>query len=290
MKKIIQSTPFTGILLLLLLSPWACTKEATIGLAAPEKQGVISQNDCRISMSYDIVTYTYAQATSPGEQETLSLGEQSLRIPAIESCSVEACVLDNGQVLAEVWMHEPVDAPQYPPGTIGYNTLPSPYAPARMVFNNGDITSYNAEGEPIAQGQAASGSTLFYQGLIDNLGEQATMISSEEMSLTLQGFEAAGFEVRPTGQDRIQLLRHTYADGSYSELILDTELQLIRGQGNFNAAGKLLTKSFFSFSEGMENPILTAHTFKTYMEAPSGTRMVIVRHSKINNFHLEKNL
>ena len=281
----------SGWLFILLLSCASCSKDVKMEMPETEKQGPIAQNDCRIALSYEITTYTYAQAYHPGEQEELTMGEQTLRLPKIEGCTVEACILEDGQMIAEAYALQPENAPEYPPGTIGPLTFPEERKMEKMVFGPGWITSYDAQGDAIAQSFTDGTNLAFYQNIIEGLGEQATVLSAEQISATLEGFVEAGFEVRPTENERVALLRHTYEDGSYSELIIDKELQLIRGQANFDDGGELQTKSYFSFAGEAGNPVITGHTFVTYMDSPfSQKKMAIIKRSIIENFNLEKNM
>ncbi|MCB0561578.1 MAG: hypothetical protein H6573_11265 [Lewinellaceae bacterium] len=277
-------------LLFILLYLIACSKDRD-GLPEMEKQGPIAQNDCRIALSYEITTYTYAQAYHPEEQEALTLGEQTLRLPRVESCTVEACILEDGQMVAEAHAAQPESAPEYPPGTIGPLAFPEESAMDKMVFSQGTITSYNAQGEPLAQSFSDGTNLALFQNIIEGLGDQATLLTTEQMSGVLESFVEAGFEVRPTENERIALLRHTFEDGSFSELVIDKELQLIRGQANFDVDGILQTKSYFSFTGEARKPVITGHTFVTYMDSPlSDKKMAIIKRSTIKNFNLEKNM
>ncbi|MCB9290273.1 MAG: hypothetical protein H6560_23390 [Lewinellaceae bacterium] len=288
MKNITNRSLGAAWLWIALLCLAACSKDRN-GISEVEKQGPIAQNDCRIALSYEITTYTYARAFHPGEQEELTQGEQTLRLPRSEGCTVEACILEDGQLIAEAHALQPENASEYPAGAIGPITFPEQYSMDKMVFSNGTISSYNADGEVLAQSFSDGTSLALYQNIIEGMGEQATVITAEQMSGLLEGFADAGFEVRPTENESIALLRHTYEDGSFSELIIDKELQLVRGQANFDADGTLQTKSYFSFSGEAGAPAITGHTFVTYMDSPfSGKKMAIIKRSVISNFNLEK--
>ena len=143
----------------------------------------------------------------------------------------------------------------------------------------------------LAQSFADGTSLALFQNIIEGLGEQAIVLTAEQMSVVLQGFAEAGFEVRATENERVALLRHTFEDGSFCELAIDKELELIRGQANFSVDGALQAKSYFSFTGEADNPVLTGHTFVTYMDSPlSHKKMAIIKRSVIENFKLEKNM
>lgn len=292
MKNFTRRKSSPAWLFIILLSLIACSKDGKMDMLDTEKQGPIAQNDCTIALSFDITTYTYAQAYRPGDQDGLTLGEQTLKLPEIESCSVEACILNDGQMIAEVLAKQPPgNTPVFPPGTIRATKYPEEFTMHKMTFQNGAITSYNAQGEVITQNLTDDGTImLLYQNIIEGIREQTAVITAEQMSWVIEGFVAAGFEARPAGDERVVLLRHTFDDGAYSELIIDKELQIIRGQANFNAEGELQTKSYFSFAGEAGKPVLTGHTYVAYMDSPlSKKRMAIIKRSVISNFKLEKN-
>ena len=247
-------------------------------------------DNAKLSMSFDLTTYTYARAVDPDAQGALTDGERSLSIVNGVGCKGLVEVSEDGEIAAEITMTNPIAIPNYPPRTVGVHSVPEKFMMDKMIFRDGKITTYNTAGEILADQSIAASSLSFYEDLIERITEQAPYahlgnLTEDHKEHIISGMIEGGFDIRNTILDNIKILKHSYADGSYSEVILDTDLFVVKGQANFDSNGEIQTKSYFSFEGSPSQPVLKEHFFVTYMDAPiSGIKMSIVKHSIFENF------
>lgn len=283
---------FLSLIILIFFA--ACSEDNKIitPLQENENNQILSRlplGDYKIQMSYDMTTFTYAQAANSEKQGALTPSEQTLGIPGGVGCHVEIGVLETGEMVAEIQMTHPGNIPSYPSRTIGVNRYSEEFIMDKMTIQDGLITTYNSKGEVITQGAHNESAIAFYQNIINSMLE-IKPLTVEQMSAIIDGMKEAGFDIRSTDLEYLDIMKHTYDDGSYSEVILNKELYLVSGQANYNAEGELQTKSYFSFEGEPGNPELKSHRFVTHFTAPlSEIKMAIVKHSIFENFSLNIN-
>ncbi len=244
---------------------------------------------CPISMSYEITTAAFTRAANLNEQTELTTAEQILSYPTFSKCSVDMCIAENGEMSADIQMLESENTPNYPVGTVGLQSIPEEFQVDRIEINGGTTIYYNDQGEAINTEVIDDASSVeFYAKIIEEMAD-VVPLTEEQMSWVIEGFIGAGFDMTPINEN-LEMLTQPHPDGSYSKVVLDKNLQVIRGQANYDSSGKLLTKSNFSFTGEPGSPIVTGHRFVTYFISPySQKRMAITRKSKIENFSLTKN-
>ncbi|MEO1261610.1 MAG: hypothetical protein AAFZ15_22585 [Bacteroidota bacterium] len=245
--------------------------------------------DCPINMSYEVTTAAFTQAADQDEQTELTPAEQVLAYPTFTRCSVDVCIEVNGTMSASVQMLALENEPNYPKGTIGLPVIPDKYMVDRVEINGGTATHYNSQGEVIETQILGDASSIdFYSKIIEDMVDFVPL-NAEQMSWVIEGFKEAGFDMTPINDD-LEMLTQPFADGSYSKVVLDKKLRVIRGQADYDPSGKLLTKSSMTFTGEAENPIVTGHKFVAYLTSPySQKRMAMTRRSRIENFSLTKN-
>ena len=244
---------------------------------------------CSIGMSYEVTTVTYSSAADPDEQQLLTPSEQTLSYPTFVKCAVDVCIASDGQLMADIQMLRVADAPDYPTGTIGIQSIPKDLQVDKIEIRNGLATHYDAKGQVLQVAGADESSISFYQSIINDLSE-IEPLTAEQMVAIMDGFREANFDVEPV-DERYEVLTQPFSDGSYAKVVLDKSLYVISGQANYNSSGELETKSNFTFTGEPGNVTVTGHRFVTYFESPfSHKKMAITRKSKIENFMLTKNL
>ncbi len=244
-----------------------------------------------LQVSFTANTATFTKAADPKEQSLLSETEQALSNPTFTHCDIIYGIADDGTYYSEIQLVYPDNYPYYPTRTIGQQYVSNEYKADKIVTCDGTTTYYNIAGDIINEEFIDNSVNVEqFSGLIRDLSE-CTSLTTQEMSWLMEAFREAGYDMS-TFNDDLDVLTHTYPDGSFSRVVIDKNLQTLRGQANFDVAGNVTSKSSVSFTENSTAGNLTVsnHRFATYLPSPiSGTRLCITRQTSIENFSLIKN-
>ena len=282
------------VFLIFMSAMLSCSKDiATDPANSGQENGVVSSSlqtaeGTRISLSYDMTMSKFTRASNAQEQKELTPSEQSLSYPKFAHCHVEAQIGEDGMLTATIQMLPLADAPKYPVGTMGHQVYPEEYLIDRIEISNGNATHYNKKGEVIANERTDASTVSYYQNIIQNMVEHRPF-SREEMSWVIEGFKEAGYDME-TVDDKYEILTQPFTDGSSSRVVLNKELGVLAGQANYDASGKVTTKSNFYYEGESGNPVLRGHRFVTYVNSPfTNKRMAITEMAKIENFSMTLN-
>jgi hypothetical protein len=260
-----------AIVLLALLLAQACTDDLNEG-NQPERQGW--------SVSYTVTTSQYARAQKPEEQQLLTPSERAMATPKISKAEVSLHLDAAGGVSGTVQMLP--NGVAYPSNAIGNSQPPEYLKVNRISFDAHTVSYYNGAGSLIEASPLDARLASYYQMLASEIQAQVTL-SAEEFGILMEAWSNASFSIEAYG-DKLHLVRIPAADGGETRLIIDNALQAIVGNAEFDANGKLISKSYMQVEGTMQEPQRATHGFIVPMEAPfSGHEMEAISLSNVEN-------
>lgn len=246
----------------------------------------------QLQISFTANTSVYTKAANPQEQHLLSPAEQLLANPKFTHCDIVIGVGESGAYFSEIQLLYPDNYPYYPLGAIGHERIPEEHRLDKISTCDGTTTYYDMNGDIIHSDliDDLEFKEDFYSSVIKNVRENAA-ISPEEMSILIQAMREAGLNMS-TFNDNLEVLTQSFDDGSFSKVVIDKNLQTLRGQANFDAEGNVTSKSIISFTEDSSpgNLKVSSHRFTTYLPSPiSGKELCITKRTSIENYTILEN-
>lgn len=250
-------------------------------------------DDTAIFMSYDMVSTTFTTPQNTDDASSITKAEKTLATPFWEGCHVEAKILFDGSVEAQIEMTSPEDTGEYPSNTVGGKmSFPEQMQTKTIRMENGVSTYYNSEGEVIFLNRQSAADMAFFESLVSDMSKNQ-QFSEEEFDAILESFRQAGYAtVDNAANPNYAEMTLERSDGGSTVLLIDKQRQHVSSRIQLNANGEVESSSDWIFTEGDEtNAHPLYHRFLTFYKSPfSDVQMAIQKVTKFNNFIIEKNL
>lgn len=244
--------------------------------------------DVAMAISYEMRTSTFLTTLKSQDKENMTRAEKALSIPKPVGLRVTQMIKKDGKIDADIEMVQFDDLPVFPKNMIGNISIPSKFDTKIIEIRDGASTHYNEDREVITNKVQSESETRFLEQVMADVRE-STPIPDDQMDMVIEAFRESGFDIEQsqTNPDILRLIVMN-VDGSRVEVLLDTNLQLIRGRNNYSSEGELETSSHFMFDQLTRK--IKGHWFSTYYTSPfTGNQMMLNKVSKIDNLIIQVN-